>query len=152
MRLSVSEKIHILIATGFYSGYSKFMPGTIGTLASIPVAVLLNNCLNKFWIAVFIILTSFYSFFICYDVERIFNKKDPHEIVLDEWLGFFISVFSIPVNFQNYLFAFIIFRIFDILKPFPIKNLEKLPHGIGVVADDLMAGFYTLIILKFFTN
>ncbi len=150
MKQSISEKVHILIATGFYSGYSKFMPGTIGTLASVPFALFINYYFSHVFILFFIIAGSIYSFFICYDVERIFNKKDPSEIVIDEWLGFFISVFMLPINFKNYLIAFILFRIFDIGKPFPVKRLEQLPNGIGVVADDLMAGIYTFIILKLF--
>ena len=150
MKLSFSEKLHILIATGFFSGYSKVMPGTVGTAASIPFAILLNYLLGNFTVLVIIIIGSIYSFFICYDVERIFGKKDPGEIVIDEWFGFFISVFLLPISFKNYLIAFILFRIFDIIKPFPIKNLEKIPHGIGVVADDLMAGLYTFIIMQIF--
>ena len=150
MKLSISEKIHIFIATGLYSGFSKIMPGTVGTLTAVPFAILLYSIFSKIFIIIFLIILTLYSFFICYDVERIFRKKDPSQIVIDEWIGFFISVFSVPISFKNYIFAFIIFRIFDILKPFPVKNLEAVPQGIGVVLDDFMAGIYTLVIVKIF--
>ena len=146
--LTLSEKIHILIATGFYSGYSKFAPGTMGTLAAIPLAIILNCYFSLTLNFLFILFFSIYSCFICWDVERILKTKDPKQIVIDEWLGFLIAVFGQPVNFKIYFIAFLIFRIFDILKPFPVNYFDKnVGNGIGVVLDDIAAGIYTYIII-----
>ena len=146
--LTLSEKVHVFIATGFYSGYSKFAPGTVGTVAAIPFAIILNIYFPVLLNFLFIFCLSIYGFFICWDVERIFKAKDPKQIVLDEWLGFFIAVFAQPVNFKIYSTAFIIFRIFDILKPFPVNYFDKnVGNGIGVVLDDVVAGLYTYIII-----
>ena len=146
--LTLSEKIHIFIATGFYSGYSKYASGTIGTLAAIPFALLLNIYFSLVFNFIFILLLSLYSFFICWDVERIFKKHDPKQIVIDEWLGFFVAVYGQPVNFKIYFWAFVIFRFFDIFKPFPVNHFDKnVGNGIGVVLDDIVAGLYTYIII-----
>jgi phosphatidylglycerophosphatase A len=80
--------------------------------------------------------------------EKFFNRKDPSEVVIDEMIGLWVSVLFIPFNLQIALLAFIIFRIIDIFKPYPIRKLEKLNGGLGIVLDDFMAGIFTNIIIR----
>ncbi len=144
-----SERLHIFLGTGFYSGFSKYFPGSVGTLVSIPFALFFNFFLHGWLYFILLIFFICYSSFLCWDVERLLNKKDAKEIVIDEWIGFFIATFGIPVNFVNYLIAFLLFRLFDIFKPFPIKSIDrKGGRGIGVVFDDVVAGIFALIILR----
>lgn len=79
---------------------------------------------------------------------KIWNKKDDNRIVIDEVAGMLVSLIGITGAWVGYLWAFIIFRFFDIVKPLGIRKTEQLPGGCGVVADDVVAGIYTLFVLQ----
>ena len=74
--------------------------------------------------------------------------KDPSEVVIDEAAGFLVTMAWVPVTAATVSAGFILFRLFDIFKPYPIRRIERLPGGWGVVADDLMAGLYALVCLR----
>lgn len=76
------------------------------------------------------------------------GKKDPSHVVIDEVAGQLLTLFACPIVWRALLAGFILFRVFDILKPPPIRRLERLPEGTGVVVDDLGAGVYALICLQ----
>jgi phosphatidylglycerophosphatase A len=76
------------------------------------------------------------------------GKKDPSHVVIDEVAGQLVALLACPVRWQGLLAGFILFRVFDILKPPPIRSLEKLPEGTGIVVDDLGAGVYAWIVLR----
>ena len=76
--------------------------------------------------------------------------KDPGFVVMDEVCGVFITFFLVPISFNALLAGFFLFRIFDIIKPYPLRNLEKLPGYWGILCDDLGAGFYSWIIMAYF--
>jgi phosphatidylglycerophosphatase A len=78
----------------------------------------------------------------------ILQQKDPGIIVIDEIIGFLVANFLAPPSLAVLLSTFVLFRIFDIAKVFPIKSLERLPGGTGIVLDDVMAGVYALIIQR----
>jgi phosphatidylglycerophosphatase A len=92
------------------------------------------------------------------DVIKVTGKKDPREVVADELAGqavtFLVAAFFIADEFTNWqlvvtvLLGFLLFRLFDILKPFPIYRIQKLPEGWGILADDLLAGVYAAIVLQ----
>jgi phosphatidylglycerophosphatase A len=82
-------------------------------------------------------------------VEKIMGEKDPGEIIIDEFSGMLISLYRIPPSMGYVVTGFLLFRFFDIVKPKPIRNLEKLKGGIGIMSDDIIAGVYTNIILQF---
>ena len=82
--------------------------------------------------------------------ERSTAQSDPSEIVIDEILGQVVCLLWVPVSFFSLLAGFIMFRFFDIAKPFPIRRSEKLPGGVGVVLDDIIAGLYAGVGLKAF--
>lgn len=79
---------------------------------------------------------------------RLLNRKDPGRIVIDETCGQLIALFLVTPGWKELLLAFILFRIFDILKPYPIKKLEALPHGWGIMADDVGAGLAAAVSLR----
>jgi phosphatidylglycerophosphatase A len=79
--------------------------------------------------------------------ERHFQKKDPRACVIDEVAGQMVGLWTLPRQTGFYVAAFLLFRLFDIWKPFPVNRSESLPHGLGIMTDDILAGGYTLVIL-----
>jgi phosphatidylglycerophosphatase A len=79
---------------------------------------------------------------------RILARNDPSLVVVDEVAGFLLALFLVPLTFGQICIGFFLFRLFDVLKPFPIRNLENLRGGLGVVADDLLAGVYANLSLR----
>ncbi len=80
-------------------------------------------------------------------VARASRLKDPQFVVIDEVAGQLLTLIAIPVSWKSLLLGFILFRGFDIVKPPPVRQLEQLPGGIGIVVDDLGAGLYALIVM-----
>ena len=134
-------------ATCFGVGFSPYAPGTLGTLAGIPV-YLIFSCFTWPVYAISVLALFFLAVFVSREAERIFNKKDAQEIVIDEIVGFQFTMFLVAPTVLHILAGFILFRFFDILKPYPVSFCERrLPGGYGVVADDVAAGIYGNIIL-----
>jgi phosphatidylglycerophosphatase A len=137
----------LLLATGFWVGYSPIAPGTLGTLLAIPIYFFLSEMsfpLYELTLFTFFFLSSWIS----ERAENYFGKKDDSRIVIDEMMGFFITMLWVTKTPFFILVGFILFRFFDILKPFPIRRFEKVRGGFGVVLDDVMAGVYANIILQ----
>jgi phosphatidylglycerophosphatase A len=139
----------LILATGFGVGYSPIAPGTLGTLVAIPVYYFLSNISSPIH-EITLIGFFFLSVWISENAEIFFGKKDDQRIVIDEMMGFLITMLWVPKTIRFIIVAFFLFRFFDILKPFPIRHLEKrFKGGFGVVLDDVMAGVYGNIILHF---
>jgi phosphatidylglycerophosphatase A len=137
----------LLLATGFGVGYSPVAPGTLGTLIAIPVYYFLSAIPSPIY-EITLIGFFFLSVWISENAEIFFGKKDDQRIVIDEMMGFLITMLWVPKTILFVTIGFFLFRLFDILKPFPIRRLEKrLKGGYGVVLDDVMAGVYANIIL-----
>jgi len=81
-------------------------------------------------------------------VARASDTKDPQFVVVDEVAGQLIALIAVPLAWKTFLAGFILFRAFDIIKPPPVRQLEKLPEGIGIVLDDVAAGIYALVIMQ----
>ena len=81
-------------------------------------------------------------------VARASASKDPQFVVIDEVAGQMIALIAVPLAWQTFLAGFILFRVFDIFKPPPVRQLEKLPEGIGIVLDDVAAGLYALVVMQ----
>jgi len=137
----------LILATGFGVGYSPVAPGTLGTLVAIPVYYFLSNISSPIY-EITLVGFFFLSVWISGNAEIYFGKKDDQRIVIDEMMGFLITMLWVPKTIHFIIIAFFLFRFFDILKPFPIRHLEKkFKGGFGVVLDDVMAGVYASIIL-----
>ena len=136
------------LAFGFGSGLLTRAPGTMGTLAAVPVAVLVNFLgINGFW---FVLLTFLAGVWICGRVTEQLGVDDYGGIVWDEMVGYWLAVMFVPFHWAWFLAAFVIFRGFDILKPWPISLLEEsYDGGFGIMIDDVLAAVYTILILSF---
>ncbi|MBN1114638.1 MAG: phosphatidylglycerophosphatase A [Oligoflexia bacterium] len=136
-----------LFASVFGLGYIPLGPGTWGTLGAYAAWFFMGGFPLFNYLVLLIILTLF-SILVSHQAGRAYRVKDSQHIVIDEVCGFFVTMFAIPHSALWGLAGFILFRVFDIWKPFPIRLSEKLPGGIGVVADDVFAGVYACIILN----
>jgi len=147
LQVYVLNRFFLLVATGFGVGYSPIVPGTLGTLLAIPLYLLLSEIPSPIY-ELTLIGFFFLSVWISERAEKFFGKKDDQRIVIDEMMGLFITLLWLEKTLLVIVIGFILFRFFDILKPFPIRHLEKRwKGGYGVVLDDLMAGLYANILL-----
>jgi len=138
----------LLLATGLGVGYSPRAPGTLGTLVAIPVYYFLSNVPSPLY-EITLIGFVFLSVWVSGNAEIFFGKKDDQRIVIDEIMGFLITMLWVPKTIRFVIIGFFLFRFFDILKPFPIRRLEKgFKGGFGVVLDDVVAGVYANIVLR----
>jgi phosphatidylglycerophosphatase A len=146
--MKIRDRAVIFLATGLLIGNVPFAPGTFGSIIGLPLAFLLSR-LNLLLSVSFILLFVFFAIAVASAAEKILSKKDPAKIVIDEIAGLMVTFAGLPFNLGTAIAGFIIFRAFDILKPFPIRALErKVPGGGGVVLDDVLAGIYANLILR----
>ncbi len=141
------EKVIVFIATGAYSGYSPFASGTVGTLAAIPLYLLISG-LDPLVYLLFLLLFLPLSFWSAGEAERIFGKKDSGKIVIDEIIGYLVTMFMLPGGVIYIVAGFLLFRFFDITKIFPANAAERMGGGPGVVMDDVVAGIYANLSLR----
>ena len=146
--MKLREDAVMFLATGFYIGNIPFAPGSFGSLIGLP----LSFALAEIPLTPAVLCTMFFIFFavcIADAAEKILKRNDPGCIVIDEIAGMMVALIGLPFNPITVVIAFIIFRILDILKPFPIRSLDKrIPGGLGVVADDVAAGIMTNLLLR----
>ena len=148
-RVSLTNPVHLL-ALGFGSGLAPKMPGTFGTLAALPVVVLLSYYASFSVYLIVTILVSIVGVRICGRTAEDMGVHDDSSIVWDEVAGMMITMLAVPLSWQTLLVGFLLFRLFDILKPWPISYLDKHVHGgFGIMIDDVLAGFFALGILHF---
>jgi len=137
----------VFLASGAYTGFSPLASGTVGTLVGVAIYFLLPRHNPALYLL--IILFSFLAgCWLSHKAELIFNQKDSGRIVIDEIVGFFLVMFAIPAGWEWVVGGFLLYRFFDIVKPPPARQFEKLPGGLGVMADDMMAGLYSNLILQ----
>ncbi|NWF97924.1 MAG: phosphatidylglycerophosphatase A [Nitrospirae bacterium] len=143
----ISEIVFKNIATLGFIGYLPIAPGTWASAIGVLIFLIFNISLHvQFLLICILTVIGIVSSTIA---ERIIGQKDSGHIVIDELLGYLISVFSLPINYAILIAAFFLFRFFDILKPFPIRLIEKkLDGGHGIIMDDILAGIYTNLILQ----
>ena len=140
------------IAEVYPIGHSKYAPGTIASFIAVIIGYLLLTSVKLKFYLIFLVIFIIVSYLLCELHVKLNNQKDPKEIVVDEFSGQFIAILACVESEKNtYIFlslisSFILFRFFDITKIGPIKKFEKLPNGIGIIADDIVAGLCALII------
>jgi phosphatidylglycerophosphatase A len=141
-----------LVATFFGIGYMKPGPGTWGSAAGLLVWAALASQLpgsaRTLTVIILAALITLIGIPAATKVARAFAKKDPQFVVIDEVAGQLITLISAPLTWKTFLAGFILFRAFDIVKPPPVRQLEKLPEGTGVVLDDVAAGLYALGVMQ----
>lgn len=146
-RLRMRNPWHLL-ATGFGSGLSPFIPGTVGSVAAIPFWWLMTFLPLQLYSLVVLVGISV-GVYLCHRTARDMGVHDHGSIVWDEFIGMWITLMAIPVlNGWWVLAGFVIFRIFDIWKPWPIRWFDKNVHGgMGIMVDDIIAGVVSAAVL-----
>lgn len=140
-----------LLFTGFYSGYSPVAPGTVASILALLLYLIEFYIFGDFvWISnlVIVIVMVFPSIVLASAGEEYFGEKDPQQVVLDEIMGYWISVLLFSFNWKVMIYALLLFRIMDIIKPYPIKKLENLKSGLGIMMDDFISGIYANFSLR----
>lgn len=149
---SVFTDIRLFLAFGFGSGLSRIVPGTLGTLASVPLYFALVQL--PLWAYILVVLAAWgVGIYLCGYAAKKLGVHDHGGIVWDEFVGFWITMIALPSSWQWVLAGFILFRIFDMVKPWPISYLDKKIHGgHGIMLDDVVAGLMALACLHVYAR
>jgi len=141
-----------LLATFFGAGRLRPGPGTWGSLAAVLIWLGLSRFIAPTWqtltLAAMASLATLIGIPAATATAKASGVKDPQFVVIDEVAGQWIALLFAPVAWKTLLVGFILFRGFDIVKPPPVRQLEKLPWGTGIVLDDVAAGFYALAVMQ----
>ena len=144
MKLKLAE----IIGTVIYVGKSPLAPGTVGSLVALVIWFILKPSIID---PLFLLITGV-IFFVGIAVSTLlieaWNKKDPKEIVIDEWVGMWISLYLVPHEIIWGLVSFFLFRLFDIFKPGPIQVMDDMDDSIGVMMDDVVAGIFACLVTQ----
>lgn len=142
------QKLILFLSSNAGLGYVPFAPGTVGTLAGLPVFYLTSAWPWWLYMTTMTALL-FLSFWIADAAGQIYGIADDGRIVIDELVGYLVTVAFLPWSWGTALLGFLWFRVFDILKPPPVKWFDiHLKHGVGVVLDDFAAGLYAAVALR----
>jgi len=145
------SRLSWLISTFFGVGYLPAGPGTWASAITVLLWWTAARWINPGWLLAVAIVASLAITLIGIPpstvVARESGRKDPGFVVIDEVAGQMIALIGVPTNWKYLLAGFILFRSFDIVKPFPLRRLEKLPGGTGIMMDDVGAGLYALVLL-----
>ena len=142
------ERPAILLATLLGAGWSPVVPGTVGTLAAMPVALLAWRYLSVWAFVAATVLLAGAGIWASGVAARRLSIKDPGAVVVDEAAGLMVTLCGLPFGWPAAVLAFVFFRAMDILKPPPAGRLERLPGGYGIMLDDLMAGVYANLLVR----
>jgi len=146
-RLSLKNPIHFL-ALGFGSGLAAKAPGTFGTLAAVPLYLLLAQLPLSWYLAVTLVCV-LAGIYICDKAAKDMGVHDHGAIVWDEVAGLLITMIAAPAGLLWLIVGFVLFRLFDIIKPWPIRWLDaKVEGGFGIMIDDVLAGIFALVCLQ----
>ena len=143
-----------LLATGFYTGYAPKAPGTAGSLFGLFLYWAIPGSESVYSLGG-IVLLFLAGVWAANRVEKETKVQDNQIIVIDEIVGMLITVVLFEKTLIWLVVGFLLFRFFDIIKPFPAKSSEKIPHGWGVMIDDVVAGIYSAVCLRliyYFSN
>ena len=143
----IAKAVILFIAQGAYSGKSPYAPGTAGTVVGVLLYLVLKG-LSPAWYLIACVLATGIGVWAAGEAEKLLGKKDAQSIVIDEIAGYLVSMVLAPSGWMYIVAAFILFRVFDVIKPWPLKRLQDLRGGVGVVLDDVGAGIYTNAFLQ----
>jgi len=142
IKISFIEK---LIGSGFYTGYIPFASGTFGSLVALFI-YWIPGFENPLIMFVAIIVFAAYGIYVGNKFDKKYGK-DPAECTVDEIVGQWIALLFVPKTVILSIVVFLIWRFFDIVKPYPARKLENLHEGLGIMIDDVVSGFYSLIVI-----
>jgi phosphatidylglycerophosphatase A len=137
----------VFVCTFGYVGFFPIAPGTAGSAAGLIVYLMFRRLgIPHFEFPLIVVLFALGVFYGAAS-EQALGRVDPGPVVIDEVMGMLMTLFLIPVNWMGMIAGFVLFRVFDILKPYPARKLERLPGGLGIMSDDLMAAVYANLTL-----
>jgi len=146
-------QIKKLITTFFYLGYLPLIPGTFGSVVGLFIYIFLRENLYLLILVHCLIIIS--GFLLTGETAKLFNRRDPPQIVIDEINGMLISFLGlsaagagIAADKLTLIAGFVIFRILDAIKPYPANRFHRLRGSLGIMGDDIVAGIYTNLILR----
>ena len=138
------RRVFTVIASGLYLGYIPFAPATFGSLWALPIWYFFRKDTTGY------IIITFGIFVVGVLISSYLEKseeRDPRYIVIDEIAGLLVALGPmVKFDWRLALTAFLLFRFFDIIKPFPIRQAERMGRGIGIMADDVLAGCYAALL------
>ena len=140
--------LSMIFSTFFGTGFFPVAPGTVASFLTVLLFKLGLYKLSWPFQALIIVAVFIAGGAASTRYARLLKQKDPARIVIDETCGQLIALFQVTPSLRELLLAFFLFRIFDIIKPYPIKKLEALPHGWGIMADDVGAGLAAAVFLR----
>lgn len=135
------------LALGAGSGLAPFAPGTFGTIAAIPLAVLMPNNLAIYTLVIVVLFIA--GVWLCDSCANNLGVHDHPAIVFDEWVGYLITMIAVPRSIWFLALGFALFRLFDVLKPWPIGMADKrVSGGLGIMVDDVIAGVFAAVSMQ----
>ena len=141
-----AERLRLLIATGFGCGRAPIAPGTVGSLAALPLLAVLWWAGGSSAVAAGTVVAILLGFWSAGVAESHFGRLDPGPVVVDEIAGQMVSLLFLAPSPTALVTGFLLFRIFDIWKPPPVRQTERLPGASGIMTDDLVAGIYANVL------
>ncbi|MHC4429429.1 MAG: phosphatidylglycerophosphatase A family protein [Planctomycetota bacterium] len=141
------DRLRLLVATGLGLGYVPIAPGTVGSLAALPLVALVWGAGGPWAVVGGGAIAIAIGMWACGAAETRFGRRDPGAVVIDEIAGQMVSLFFLAPTPRTLVIGFVLFRAFDIWKPFPIRRVERLPGASGIMADDLLAGVLANLVL-----
>ncbi len=140
------RRLAVLIATAGGAGYAPIAPGTAGSAVGVVVYLLARGHGALAEVALLLAVT-LVGIWAAHQAVSHFNHKDPGHVVIDEVAGQLLTLLLTGAALPGAIVGFLVFRALDIIKPWPANRLEALPGGLGVMADDLMAGVYGCLVM-----
>lgn len=145
--MRLSSRVALILSTWFGAGYAPVAPGTFGTLAAVPLVIPMGILGGWYGLVVLIVVTGT-GIWASHRSRELLGREDPSQVVIDEVAGYLLTLFLLPINWITLTAGFFLFRFFDILKPWPVNRAEQLKGGLGIVADDLLAGIYANFLIR----
>ena len=139
------RKLVLVVATGAGSGYSPVASGTVGSGVGLLLYLPLMGLGATGYLLALVGITAL-GIWASGEAEKIFERRDDGRITIDEVAGMLLALAFLPVRLDVVVAGFLLFRLFDIWKPYPVRAAEALPKGLGVMADDLLAGVYANLV------
>lgn len=141
------RRIAVLLATAGGTGYSPFAPGTAGSVVGLAIYAL-TWWLAPFWQIALVVVLAAVGIWAAGVAAGHFGREDPGEVVIDEVAGQLLTLLLTGAGLAGAAVGFVVFRILDVFKPWPAGRFERLPGGLGIMADDLMVGIYGNLLLR----
>lgn len=138
------RRVGVLVATVGGAGYFPIAPGTVGSAVGVGVYLLLPPP----WLIPVTALVTLLGIWAAGEAAKHFGREDPGPVVVDEVAGQLLTLVFTGVGVRGAVLGFLLFRILDIVKPWPANRFERLPGGVGIMADDLMAGVYGNVLMQ----